>query len=441
MKIYQGRISIEDQEEVIESVRLTVDDNKYEIEFSSSDRSYKNFRIIHGVFNGLGNITFIDCRNIFSESGSGAEIRRYKANYVLINALIENPSEFYFDSANITMPGLLDWTRLYSVDYKLSGDFSKNIAIKKNDDILVYTDESFSLNIYASNLVSIKRELNQTSVIESAGFEIISSDNNKMNIWDFIELIKELQKILLILGNKKTDITAINFYKKDHHPIKFKSNEIISIGRPSTFGPEFEFKLIRDNLQTIFKNWFTKKDIHTSIDLILEKAANIQISRENFFLNSCFAIETFHRRFHNYKLFKKSEFKSIKTKVLENVENEDISKLIEQSLAHINEPNFRSRLFHFKKDFAKILPEDWDSDSYIRRIVKTRNYLVHRSSAKDIFDNFDMLYASFFIELITKISIFKILEIEDDLCKDILDKTGERIRGFYFSNKRMRFEI
>lgn len=440
MKIYLGRISIEDQEEIIETVRLTVDDNNYEIEFSSIDRSYKNFRIIHGVFNGLGNLTFIDCRNISSETGSGADIRRYRANYTLINAQIENPNEFYFDSANITMPDLLDWTKLYSIDYKI-GDSEKNISFKRHNDILVYSNDSFSINIFSSNLVSFKRDPNQTTINEIAGFEIISSDGNEMNIWDFIEVFKELQKILLIIGNRKTDITAINFYNKDNHPVKFKSNEIISLGRPSTFGPVLEFKDIKDNLQTIFKNWFCNMDIHTSIDLILEKAANIQISRENFFLNNCFAIETFHRRFKNYKIFKKSEFKIVKKKILENIENEDISNLIEKSLAHINEPNFRSRLFDFKKEFDIILPEEWDSELYIGKIVKTRNYLVHRSSSKDIFDSFDMLYASFFVELITKFSIFQALEIQDNICDEFLNKTGERIRGFYFSNKRMRFEI
>ena len=441
MKIYLGRISIEDQEEIVETVRLTVENNNYEIEFSSTDRSYRNFRIIHGVFNGLGNLTFIDCRNISSETGSGADIRRYKANYTLINAQIENPNEFYFDSADITMPGLLDWTGLYSVDYKLNGDLSKNISLKKHDNLFIYENDSFSINIYASNLISLKRDPNQTTINEIAGFKIFCLDNREMNIWDFIEVFKELQKVLLILGNRKTDISGINFYKKDHHPVNFKSNEIISLGRPSTFGPALEFQDIKDNLQTIFHNWFSNIDIHTSIDLILEKSVNIQISRENFFLNNCFAIETFHRRFKNYRLFKKSEFKIVKKKILENIDNKDISKLVENSLAHINEPNFRSRLFDFQNEFDIILPEDWDTELYIRKIVKTRNYLVHRSSSQNIFDRFDMLYASFFIELIIKLSIFKTLDIEEKICDEVLRKTGERIRGFYFSNKRMRFEI
>ena len=151
MKIYLGRISIEDQEEIIETVRLTVKDNSYELEFSSTDRSYRNFRIIHGIFNGLGNLTFIDCRNISSESGSGAEIRRYRANYTLINAQIENPNEFYFDSANIIMPGLLDWTNLYSVDYNIKENLSKNISLKKYNDLVVYTSDTLSININASN--------------------------------------------------------------------------------------------------------------------------------------------------------------------------------------------------------------------------------------------------------------------------------------------------
>ncbi|MFC3971662.1 HEPN domain-containing protein [Maribacter confluentis] len=193
-------------------------------------------------------------------------------------------------------------------------------------------------------------------------------------------------------------------------------------------------------MNEIIHNWFDKKDLHTSIELILEKTINTQLSHENYFLNNCFAIETLHRRFNNYKLFDKSEFKSIKENILKSIENNDLRKLIENNLAHINEPNFRNRLTNYEADFSHLLPENQNVKNYISKIVKTRNYLVHRGNSKNIFEEFDMLYASFFIETVVKINVYRILGIKNKLIEKLLIETGERINSLYQSNDRMRFE-
>lgn len=181
-------------------------------------------------------------------------------------------------------------------------------------------------------------------------------------------------------------------------------------------------------------SWFKNSEIHTSMGLILEKSV-YNISRENFFLNNCFAIEIFHRRFKNYKLFGKSEFKSFKQKLLANIEKDDKYKLVENSLAHINEPNFRARLSDFSKEFEIVLEDVWEYRSFINKTVKTRNYLVHRSSDKDVFEKDEMLLASYVLESITKYSIFKILTIEDNICDQYLMTTGNLIRKW--SSKMM----
>ncbi len=438
MKTYFGRISIENKPKIIESVRLTINKKKYEIEFSSSERSFRNIKLIHGIFNGLGDVTLINCRNTSSESGAGAEINRYQVNYILKGIQIENLEDFFFDCAYIRMQGLLDWTKLYSVEYLREGQ-KRSLIVKDLEKILFHEGNLFSIKIYAANTISLSRNPDRRTIIENAGFEITSKLHQKHNFWDYLEVFRELQKIVLILGNRKTDINFANFHKEGIDPVDLLWKDSISIGQPSTMGPFVEFKEIQPDLDRILKTWFGNKDIHTSIDLILEKSINVKLSRENHFLNNCFALETFHRRFKNYKLFDKEEFKSIKSNILQSIENPELSKLIENNLAHINEPNFRSRLLDFKTDFTLILPSEWDTSEYIRKVVKTRNYLVHRSSAKNILDKFDMLYAAFFLELITRIYIYKILGLKEELCHRLLEQNGERIQGFYFSHKRMRF--
>lgn len=438
MENYIGKIvSPFNENESIDFVRLSLSNEKIEIEFSSSERRYGIIKTIIGVFNGFGKVTLVNCQNIGMSTGAGADVKKYSAEYLFKGEFIHNPESFYFDRVNIEMSGLLDWTKISAINNNLFID--KKLTIEDIDIIEIYNSDSFSIEIFSSNNINFKREKNQITIRENVGLKI-KSTNGDINIWGFLHLIKELKKILFILSNRNTQIDSTNFYKGKEMPVTLYWIGNNSLGSPSPMNPKIKFEDIKPYLSKIIHNWFEKKDLHTSIELILEKSINNKLSRENYFLNNCFSIETFHRRFKNYKLFDKTEFKSIKEGILESIEKTNIRELISNNLAHINEPNFRKRLSDFESDFSKVLPKEWSVVEYTTKIVKTRNYLVHRSSSKNVFDKLDMLYASIFIETIIKINVYRILGIKEDLIEKLLVETGQNIKGFYDSNKRMQFE-
>lgn len=438
MEKYIGKIvSPFNENESIDFVQLSISNEIIEIEFSSSKRSHSNIKTIIGVFNGFGKVTLVNCQYIGMSTGAGADVKKYNAEYLFKGEFINNPESIYFDRVNIEMSGLLDWTKISSINNKLFTD--KKLTIEDIEIIEIYRTDDLLIEIFSSNNINFKRENNQITIKENVGFKIKSQNGNK-SIWDYLHLINELKKILFILSNRNTHIDSTNFYKGTGMPVKvywFGNN---SLGTPSPMSPRINFEDIKIDLNDIIHNWFENKDLHTSVELVLEKSINNKLSRENYFLNNCFSIETFHRRFKNYKLFDKAEFKSIKEGILESIEKNDIKELIENNLAHINEPNFKKRLYDFQSDFSKLLPKDWNVGEYITRIVKTRNYLVHRSSNKKVFEKFDMLYASIFIETIIKINVYRTLGIKEDLIEKLLADTGENIKRFYDSNKRLRFK-
>lgn len=418
MENYIGKIASPfNEEESIDFVRLSVFNEMIEIEFSSNERDCRNVKVIIGVFNGFGKVTLVNCQNIAMSTGAGADIKKYRAEYLFKGECINNPDSFYFDKVNIEMTGLLDWTKISAINNNLLTD--KKLTIKDTDDIEIYNSDKFSLEIFSSNNINFKRENNQITIKENVGLKI-KSINGDISIWDYLHLIRELKKLFFILSNRNTQIDNTKFYKGKEMPVTLYWNGNNSLGPPSPMNLRIKFEDIKLDLNEIIQNWFEKKDLQISIELILEKSINIKLSRENYFLNNCFAIETFHRRFKNYNLFDKTKFKSIKEGILKSIEDEEIRELIGNNLAHINEPNFRKRLSDFESDFSSMLPKDWNVEDYITRIVKSRNYLVHRGSDKKIFDKFDMLYASMFIETIIKINVYKVLGIKENLIEKLL---------------------
>ena len=112
-------------------------------------------------------------------------------------------------------------------------------------------------------------------------------------------------------------------------------------------------------------------------------------------------------RFQMNERYPKAEFRRIKKEILSNIKDEEANKFFEEKLAHANEPSFRERLESLSEDFQMVLPLTMDTNSLIKGIVNTRNHIVHRSSSKGIISGLELYYASFYLEALTKLCVFK----------------------------------
>jgi len=432
MEIYIGKIfSPFNKGQSIDLARLSLSNERIELEFSCGSTQHQSISQIFGIFNGLGKVTLIDCKNIKMSSGAGTELLVYSAEYLFNGEFINDPFSKSFSKVNIIMPSLLDWTKLNSIENNVWTE--NKISIKDKITKEIYNSDKFSIELFTSNSVKTQKIHNKISITENVGLTIESNEN--INVWEFLNISRQIKKMLHILGNIDTHIESYIFDAKNE-PTFLYCQDNLSLGKPSTLTPKIKFSDVEMNFDKIIYNWFNNLDIQTSIDLILEKTTNNHLSRENYFLNNCFSIETFHRQFKNYKLFKPAEFKIVKNKILSAIDDKDISLLVRNNLAHLNQPNFKNRLIDFNDDFIQLLPEDFESEQYIRKIVKTRNYLVHRGSDKNTFDRFDILYCAIYLEALIKINIFRVLEINEAAINKSLNEISKRIEGFYKANKR-----
>lgn len=434
MKHYIGNITSPfNQDESFDNTRLTISEKSIELEFTTNTHEHRNVVVIYGVFNGFGKVSLFNCKNIGGSHGAASSVVRYSAEYLFRGEFINELASTQFNRVNVEMVGLLNWTNLSSIKNNLFT--KKKLEIEEFDAKRIYSSDDFSIELFSSVNTNIKREYNQTTVKENVGLRIKSNEKN-IEIIEFLSIIQELKKLLFLLSNNETSIDNTTFYNENDEPTVLIWEGLNSLGSPLPISTSLKFNEIENDLDKIISIWFNNTEIHTSIDLILEKSRNNKLSRENYFLSTCFALETLHRRFKNYKLFQKSKFKEVKQAILNAIDDNAIKELIENSLAHINEPNFRNRLYDFKLDFEKVLPEEKSVEDYIGQIVKTRNYLVHRSSDKQVFDEFEMLYSAIYIEAIVKSNIYEILGISEQVIENVLIKTGRCIHGFYNANKR-----
>lgn len=406
----------------------------------------ERYDLIVGVFSGMGNVTLIDCQYYGGTYGDFIDVARFSVKYLLKGVSIDTFNDLAFDRCKICFPSLIEWFEKSTIDIKrqenkrfLSVETPPDIELLQFNDVIFYLGFGHSIFTHRGE-VNIKEKL----------FYKIKSIEKRISFFSFLSYISNFRKFLIFNANLSPESENVLFYRDDivcdpkipqlNKPIAIE----LLIGFSQTkqdlsfYTPSIKYGQVEKILPEMYREWLTNSNLSNCVDLLLEKSYNQQLSTENYFLNSCFSIETFHRRFRNFEIFKKADFKKLKAKIKSVIEDPEIYKFIDEKLAHANEPSFKSRLLDIKADFDKLLPDHYELEEYIRKIVKTRNFLVHRSSEKGIIKGLELFYAAKYIDTIVKINVFRLIGINEDIIDHELLQSKDYIHQMYLQNKRLQ---
>src|SRR5690606_27270707 len=244
----------------------------------------------------------------------------------------------------------------------------QKIEYNKIDNVNFFNSQQYNITFKHQNYYKENFKKAEIQIKESVSLDV-HANNELYNIWDHLKIIEDFRSFLYLLTNFscQTDLIQLESDSEDG-PVFFRSIKRIQYKTSSVAVSSIKYSEIKDNLSDIYKKWIENIEIKTSVELILEKSINNFLSRENYFLNTCFAIEILNRRFHNENPFKKHEFKSLKLKMIENLD-EGIKEFVQSKLAHFNEPNFKQRLFFYKDDLEKLKIQKYSADEFIKKIV------------------------------------------------------------------------
>lgn len=402
----------------IEGVRLTISDEKILLEIAKYLPSNQNYDIILGVFNRLDKVTFIRNYTGGGVSGAGGNLFRIHSAFILKGFHFNQIEDIIAHKVNVHIPTLFDWSKIRVINNNLILD--KIIEIKKVDDIQSEIGNEIKISFCFDYLMNSSfDELN----LKEFTYLKIESKNDELTLDKIIEIINHFKKLILFITNRNPEAESIILYnnkisnkettsKPWEIPIEmyFKKSNIDT--SKYTITPTLNFHDVKDQIAIIIKEWFNNEMLKLSVDLLNEKAINANLSMENIFLNSCFSIETYHRTFINNKVLEKPEFRNKIKEITKNLTDVQLINWTKEKLSFANEPSLKDRLNYFKHDFSTF-KSDEEKDKYLNKIIKTRNYLVHHSSKKDIFNLVEMYYAAIIIESILKITIFRKLGVPE----------------------------
>ena len=443
MKQIKGKVFFE-EDNFVEGVTatLTIEGDKYELEFVENNYRAKNYKLIHGEFLDLGYVTFINCIHIGYTLGT-VSVNKYKPYHFITEVKFNSREDIVASSLNVTMPLLKKIFRKSN----LIGDlfFEKKLEYITPEKIKIYESQEclIHINFYLSVNHNFFEEI---SIKEYCSLEI-ETVNVSIDIFELLDIYKKIKLFFGFLGffSKEEDTywfkeSNLN-YDNQVEPIvmKFYSSNFNIENKGLTPHKTFNFEDIKNDLQNILSNWFKNENIQDSIVLVMEKYTFIKLSVETYFLNTCFAIETFHRKNKFNEVYEKAKFDFIKKGIRSKLETQEEIDLFNDKLIYANEPTFKSRLLSLKTEFGYIANESLDIDEYIIKIVSTRNYLVHRGKKKNIFEGIHLYYAAVYLETLTKYCIMETIGVNSEVLKNSFAGTSKYINELYDLNASSKF--
>jgi hypothetical protein len=366
-----------------------------------------------GKSNDGKDITLYNCyEKEWSFNSSGFSKSSVCVSMIFVGAHFHEKDDIKFKELLIHYSHLDEWVNISGFNIKLYTQDKDVIIEYKRPEPIQANIRDYKISIYFQCIPpTISRVQKEANIKQKTYIKIESSEekeydeyeNIMYHIQNFLSLgVGEPVYPLEIKGKTEINKKEINgkilypevriFYGPPYiHKIRYKkipSHDML-----------FTFKDISDRFETFLKTWIEKEDLLKPFyDLYFGTLYNPRMYLEHEFLSLIQAIESYHRRVYGGKYVTDEDYEKIYDSLISFIDsmeiNNKLKKRLEDSLKHGNEFSLRKRLKDIIKkheDVIKLFMKNNKArDSFIHKVVVTRNYLTHydedlkESSAKDI---------------------------------------------------------
>jgi len=352
----------------------------------------------------------------------------FGSQMVLVGSHFQKPEDIKFKSMSIHYLYLNEWFKMPS--FKLRR--FENETIKKmiieceipEPIPAIINDYKILLEvrILPPSLSSI--EQGEVNIKQKTYIKIEPSENKSLD--EFLNIIYLIQGFLSLGALKPSYPLIIEGETRTNKYVKLYYRMLIP-KVTSLLHPQdmlFTFQDIPD-FETFIKNWFEKANLLEPVYyLYLITLYDPDMYIEQQLLSLVGAIEAYHRRtMDNFELPKEQHNKRLE-EILRSVP-EEYKGWLNEKLSYSNEKSLRKRLKEVVKEFDPILKELIPVlDSFVDKVVKTRNYLTHNdeklkdqaATGKDLLELVENL------KIIAEICLLKELGFTLDKIKNLISR-------------------
>ena len=403
-------------------VWLSISKESIFIEVPNTTMDSEHWQIILGNFDGIDEITFVDCYSSGYSLGSGGQYMKIYISYLIKGLHAYSAGDLSFNSIALTSPALTKWV-IEKEGIRTLGN--KTYQVSEEKEIARVTIESIEIVIRLEH--SITHSFNNLEINKVCSISLESA--SMIDISVFSELMRHLKKLILFITHKDPEFERYFVYKDKHSNYEIINTNKSLKDSQFTQGIQVRYRDVNALLAEIMQKWFGLKKLHTVIDLILERCYNTEMSTQGYFLNVCMGIEIFQNTFgKKADEIINSADKINKEKVISRLDDVVLLKWFNEKSQGWNNPNLKSRLMQFEMEIKQMINGVFDlsTEQFIDKIKDTRNDIVHRGTYKKQFAGSELFIAIKVVEFVLRLEIMKLIGIDINKAPYSLSENARR---------------
>ena len=316
----------------------------------------------------------------------------YHARFAFVGGDYEIGEELAFSELSLSIEGLDEWLSISGilVEWDLehnSGSIDchtpEAISLRLSDEIELTF--SFGLAPPSFSLLTTEATVSQTSYINL-------KLNNPQPIEHFLPLVFKLCNFLSLATDQPVSISSIIGFLERETGTAEKPRSLIKVfyqSRPyAEAKPEirwhdmlFTYGNVADQCEQILTKWLESYEtFEPAFNLYFASRSNTSQSLDVRFLHLTQAAETLHRRSCQDTVMPENEFKDVCSSILE-VCPQARKEWMKGRLKYANELSLRQRIKAMVKPFRSWFGNKKETESFITKVVDTRNYFTHYDSS------------------------------------------------------------
>jgi hypothetical protein len=342
-----------------------------------------------------GKVTLYKTTNSGSRTKISNEIciSKYRPTIMFLGNHFTTIEDLKFNEITFRLFNLFEWVSNTGLDITSESDDPRKditISYKQPDFIDLSFSDDFKFKLNFSNPLELYGIQNSVNLSEECDLSFIYNEKKSfdrlltdMTIFQkFVTLSTFEQSYpLLISFDKSIQCIYSNSYYKEEYKTRRQSESLLN------------YKLIKDDLPKILKNWFEGHEkLNPSFVLLLNSFINPNSYDNERFLSIMRGLECYHRRTSNETILSEQEFEAKKEQICSSLNLNRTEKVwLLGELQYSNELSLRKRLRQLiETNENKYIENHIKSiKPFCTRVIDHRNYLIHYSKEledKQIFD-------------------------------------------------------
>jgi hypothetical protein len=271
------------------------------------------------------------------------------------------------------------------------------------------------------------------SIDKSTFIEICLHDKESLDTI-YKKFLNPLKSFITLASNKPNYITSLFFDLQIDGEIKRIEaifQESIFMNTTDTFNKKdvlFELSDIKQDLSLILQLWFNfYEGAEDIMNLYFSSIYNTKLYIENTFLSRVQALESYHRRIIDKKNSYTEEHQERLESILEKTPPE-YKDWLRGQLNFSHEPSLEQRLKElFQLTNKTVSPLVSNSDRFIRKVKKIRNYLTHYNNPDDseLLEGEKLFRINQILGFMMQSCLLQELGCSDERCEELIGRIQE----------------